>query len=57
MLPTVEVYLRVPETMVEAVAALAAAHNRSRSAVLVRALELYLAEHTDWRPRSHAGLP
>ena len=57
MLPTVEVYLRVPETMVGAVMSLAAAHNTTRSAVLVRALEIYLSEHTDWKPRSHAGLP
>lgn len=57
MLGTVEMYLRVPETMSAAVASLADAHHTTRSAVLVRALEIYLAEHTDWKPGPHKGLP
>ena len=32
-------------------------HAPSRSAVIVRAVELYLREHTDWEPTEVGRLP
>lgn len=49
--------MRVPRTMLPALAEMAKRHSVSRSAVLRRALELYLTEHTDWKPAPEGGLP
>ena len=57
MLATTEVWLRVPRTMLDAMRGLARDYGVTRSAVLRRALELYLAEHTDWKPEPEGGLP
>ena len=57
MLATTEVWLRVPRTMLDAMRGLAKDYGVTRSAVLRRALELYLAEHTDWKPEPEGGLP
>lgn len=57
MLATTEVWMRIPRTMLPALATLADEYGTSRSAVLRRALEIYLAEHAEWRPLTEAGLP
>lgn len=58
MLATTQVWVRIPRTMLPALADLKGRYDApSRSAVIVRALELYLAEHTEWRPSTTAGLP
>lgn len=57
MLATTEVWLRVPRTMLDAMRQMAETHHVTRSAVLRRALELYLSEHTAWVPEPEGGLP
>lgn len=47
----------IPRTMEEAAREMAARYGTTRSAVLTRALSLYLAEHTDWKPVEVEGLP
>lgn len=57
MLATTQVWMRVPRTMLEALREIAQRYGVTRSAVMRRALELYLAQHTDWKPQPEGGLP
>ena len=43
--------------MLDAMREMAERHHVTRSAVLRRALQLYLSEHTDWVPEPEGGLP
>lgn len=58
MLATTQVWVRIPRTMLEAIREVKERYDApSRSAVIVRAVEVYLTEHTDWKPSTTAGLP
>jgi len=54
---TVQVWMRVPRTMLPALAVLADRHGTTRSAVLRRSLEVYLSQHTDWQESKEEDLP
>lgn len=54
---TREIWVRIPRTMLPPLAALAREHGTSRTRVIVRAVTLYLEEHTDWRSHELEPLP
>lgn len=56
-LATTQVWMRVPRTMIPAVTDLAQRCGTTKSAVLRRALALYLAEHTEWDAPGEERLP
>lgn len=56
MLATTQVWVRIPRTMLPALAEIKDRYGApSRSAVVVRAIEHYLREHSSWKPVE--GLP
>ncbi len=58
MLATTQVWVRIPRTMLDAIREMKDRYGApSRSAVIVRAVAVYLSEHTEWQETPSGGLP